>query len=143
MIEQLRPGASAERARVALFDFDGTLSVIRSGWVDVMVPMMVEILADLKSGESEEQLTAIVKEYVGRLTGKQTIYQMIELRDQFMRATDDATKKKLADQMHGRMYEIGTHVAVGEFQQPMAARKNISGFFVTNGNIYWNLKKGM
>jgi len=23
----------------------------------------------------------------------------------------------------------------------MAARKNISGFFVTNGNIYWNLKK--
>ncbi len=69
--------------------------------------------------------------------------KMIELRDQFMRATDDATKKKLADQMHGRMYEIGTHVAVGEFQQPMAARKNISGFFVTNGNIYWNLKKGM
>jgi peptide/nickel transport system permease protein len=26
--------------------------------------------------------------------------------------------------------------------QPMAARKNISGFFITNGNIYWNLKKG-
>jgi hypothetical protein len=23
----------------------------------------------------------------------------------------------------------------------MAATKNISGFFVTNGNIYWNLKK--
>jgi hypothetical protein len=23
----------------------------------------------------------------------------------------------------------------------MAARKNISGFFITNGNIYWNLKK--
>ncbi len=46
-----------------------------------MVPMMVEILADCKSGESEEQLTAIVKEFVGRLTGKQTIYQMIELAD--------------------------------------------------------------
>jgi hypothetical protein len=26
MIEHLHPGASAERARVALFDFDGTLS---------------------------------------------------------------------------------------------------------------------
>jgi hypothetical protein len=23
----------------------------------------------------------------------------------------------------------------------MAATKNVSGFFVTNGNIYWNLKK--
>jgi LDH2 family malate/lactate/ureidoglycolate dehydrogenase len=58
-----------------------------------------------------------------------------------MRATDEAEKKKLADQMHARMYEIGTHVILGEYDQPMAARKNISGFFVTNGNLYWNLKK--
>jgi peptide/nickel transport system substrate-binding protein len=67
--------------------------------------------------------------------------RLAELRNQFMRATDDATKKKLADQMHARAFEIGTHVNLGEFQQPMAATKNISGFFVTNGNIYWNLKK--
>jgi phosphoglycolate phosphatase len=80
-IEILRRGVSAERARVALFDFDGTISTIRSGWVEVMVPMMVEILADLKTGESDEQLTEIVREFVGRLTGKQTIYQMIELAD--------------------------------------------------------------
>jgi phosphoglycolate phosphatase-like HAD superfamily hydrolase len=67
---------------VALFDFDGTLSLIRSGWVDVMVPMMVEILTDVKTGESEEDLRAIVEEFVGRLTGKQTIYQMMELANQ-------------------------------------------------------------
>lgn len=67
--------------------------------------------------------------------------KMVTLRNQFMRATDEAEKKKLADQMHARMYEIGTHVILGEYNQPMAARKNISGFFVTNGNIYWNLKK--
>lgn len=78
-IEILREGAVATRARVALFDFDGTVSVIRSGWVEVMVPMMVEELAALKTGESEEALTAIVKEFVGRLTGKQTIYQMFAL----------------------------------------------------------------
>jgi phosphoglycolate phosphatase len=82
MIEHLRPGATAARARVALFDFDGTLSLIRAGWVEVMVPMMVEILADLKTGESEAQLRAVVEEFVGRLTGKQTIYQMIELAAQ-------------------------------------------------------------
>ncbi|MBM3814614.1 MAG: HAD family hydrolase [Acidimicrobiia bacterium] len=82
MIEHLRPGASAERSRVALFDFDGTISTIRSGWVDVMVPMMVEILLDLKTGESEQELDAIVREYVGRLTGRQTMYQMIEFVDQ-------------------------------------------------------------
>ena len=64
-----------------------------------------------------------------------------ELRNQFMRATDEGVKKKLADQIHARMFEIGTHAPLGEYSQPMAARKNISGFFITNGNIYWNLKK--
>lgn len=82
MIETIRPGANAAKARVALFDFDGTLSTIRSGWVDVMVPMMVEVLAELKTGESEAELTECVREFVGRLTGKDTIYQMIELADQ-------------------------------------------------------------
>lgn len=82
MIEHLSPGANANRARVALFDFDGTLSLIRAGWVEVMVPMMVELLAETKTGESEESLAALVGDFVGRLTGKQTIYQMIELANQ-------------------------------------------------------------
>jgi phosphoglycolate phosphatase-like HAD superfamily hydrolase len=77
MVENITPGVSARNARVVLFDFDGTLSVIRSGWMNVMVPMMVEILADLKTGESEEQLRGLVEEFVWRLTGKETIYQMI------------------------------------------------------------------
>lgn len=65
-----------------LFDFDGTLSLIRQGWQGVMVPMMVEILAALGTGETQETLTTIVAEFVDRLTGKQTIYQMIELCSQ-------------------------------------------------------------
>ncbi|MEO5922737.1 MAG: HAD family hydrolase [Bryobacteraceae bacterium] len=81
MIEQIRPGTSASGARVAIFDFDGTISLIRSGWVDVMVPMMVEILADLKTGESEAALREVVHEFVWRLTGKETIYQMMEFAD--------------------------------------------------------------
>jgi phosphoglycolate phosphatase-like HAD superfamily hydrolase len=81
MIEQLRPEVSAKNCRVVLFDFDGTISLIRAGWMDVMVPMMVEILLELKSGETEEELRSIVEEFVGRLTGKQTMYQMIELAE--------------------------------------------------------------
>jgi phosphoglycolate phosphatase-like HAD superfamily hydrolase len=77
-LEILKPGATASNARVALFDFDGTVSLIRAGWVEVMVPMMVECLLELKTGESEEDLRALVEEFVGRLTGRQTIYQMIE-----------------------------------------------------------------
>jgi phosphoglycolate phosphatase len=81
MVENVKPGVSARHARVVLFDFDGTLSLIRSGWMNVMVPMMVEILSDLKTGESEEQLRGLVEEFVWRLTGKETIYQMIAFAD--------------------------------------------------------------
>ncbi len=81
MVENIRPGVSARDTRVVLFDFDGTLSLIRSGWMNVMVPMMVEILADLNTGESEEELRDVVEDFVWRLTGKETIYQMIAFAD--------------------------------------------------------------
>jgi phosphoglycolate phosphatase-like HAD superfamily hydrolase len=77
-IEQVRAGASAAGAKVALFDFDGTISVIRSGWVDVMAPMMTEILLDLKTGESEAELRSLIQEMIWRTTGKETIYQMMD-----------------------------------------------------------------
>ena len=67
--------------------------------------------------------------------------KILELRAQFMRETDDAKKKKLAEAIQTRAFEVATHAPLGEFRSPMAARKNISGFFVSNGNLYWNLKK--
>ena len=82
IVERMNHGASAGRARVALFDFDGTVSLIRAGWVQIMVPMMVEILAELHTGESEAALRTLVEDFVARLTGEQTIYQMIELARQ-------------------------------------------------------------
>jgi phosphoglycolate phosphatase len=82
MLEILRPGVSAAHATVAIFDFDGTLSLIRTGWMDIMVRMMLDELTALKSGESEEQLREIVEDYVWRLTGKDTIYQMMAFAEQ-------------------------------------------------------------
>jgi phosphoglycolate phosphatase len=81
MIETIRP-ASSPHARVALFDFDGSLSLIRTGWMDVMIPMMVEILAELKTGESEDELRGVIEDFVWRLTGQETVYQMMELANQ-------------------------------------------------------------
>ena len=100
MIENVRPGVSARNARVVLFDFDGTLSLIRSGWMNVMVPMMVEILMDLKTGESEAELHSIVEEFVGRLTGKETIYQMIA----FAEAIEARGGKPLDPLAYKKMY---------------------------------------
>lgn len=62
-----------------LFDFDGTLSLVREGWPEVMIPMMVEILAETGTTESPEELHRIVEKFVMELNGKQTIYQMIHL----------------------------------------------------------------
>ncbi len=84
MVETIHPNSAAD-AKVALFDFDGTLSLIRTGWMQVMVPMMVEVLADLNTGESEEQLRTVIEDFVWRLTGRETIYQMIALAGEVQR----------------------------------------------------------
>jgi phosphoglycolate phosphatase-like HAD superfamily hydrolase len=63
-----------------LFDFDGTLSLIREGWPEVMVPMFVEALPALP-GESEAARRQICLDDIMRLNGKQTIYQMIQLAE--------------------------------------------------------------
>jgi phosphoglycolate phosphatase len=63
-----------------LFDFDGTLSLIRQGWPEVMVPMFVEVLPPV-AGETEEMRRQLCLDDIMRLNGKQTIYQMIQLAD--------------------------------------------------------------
>lgn len=63
-----------------LFDFDGTLSLIRQGWPEVMVPLFVEWLPPLP-GETDEERRRLVFEDIMRLNGKQTIYQMIRLTE--------------------------------------------------------------
>lgn len=73
------------RFRVALFDFDGTLSLIRAGWQHVMIPMMVNELRQTNTNEPVDELAAIVDDFVNRLTGKQTIFQMIQLADEIRR----------------------------------------------------------
>ncbi len=65
-----------------LFDFDGTLSLVREGWPEVMIPMMIDILAETPQAEDRDGLAEHVEEYVMRLNGKQTIYQMIQLAEE-------------------------------------------------------------
>jgi phosphoglycolate phosphatase-like HAD superfamily hydrolase len=63
-----------------LFDFDGTLSLIRQGWPEVMVPLFVEMLP-WRPGETEADLHKLAFDDIMRLNGKQTIYQMIQLAE--------------------------------------------------------------
>jgi phosphoglycolate phosphatase len=81
-IEVLRPALPRGRFRSVLFDFDGTLSLIREGWPQVMIPMMVDALRQTGTAESDAELTRVVEEFVMRLNGRQTIYQMIHLAEE-------------------------------------------------------------
>src|ERR1700733_4254535 len=81
-IEILRPDMKRGRFRFVLFDFDGTLSLIREGWPQVMIPMMVEVLRATGTAEDDAALPAHVEEFVMRNNGRQTIYQMIHLADE-------------------------------------------------------------
>jgi peptide/nickel transport system substrate-binding protein len=64
-----------------------------------------------------------------------------KLRDQFARETDEPKKKALAEQIQARAFEIGTHAPLGEYVNPLAARKNVAGWVIGPGDIYWNVKK--
>ena len=81
-VEVLRDPSRTQVPRCALFDFDGTLSLIREGWPQVMIPMMVAILKQSGTRESDEELERVVTDFVTELTGRQTIYQMIRLAEE-------------------------------------------------------------
>ena len=93
--------------RTVLFDFDGTLSLIRQGWQDVMISFMVETLQDYGASEPEEQLREHVNEYITRLTGKQTIYQMIQLAEEIrQRGGNPEDPLVYKHRYHERLWEV-------------------------------------
>jgi phosphoglycolate phosphatase-like HAD superfamily hydrolase len=84
-IEIIQAAADCGRFAHVLFDFDGTLSLIREGWPEVMVPMMVEVLLETGTDETPDALRRLAYEFVMQLNGKQTIYQMIRLAEEVSR----------------------------------------------------------
>jgi len=81
-IEIFRPERLVGTIRHALFDFDGTISLLRQGWQQVMVPLMVEVLLRTPRREAQWELERYVQELVTVTTGQQTIFQMMRLADE-------------------------------------------------------------
>lgn len=81
--EVLNPHVRRGPFRAALFDFDGTLSLIREGWPRVMVGMMVERLRGLGlAREPEDELWGLVERFVMELNGHPTVVQMARFADE-------------------------------------------------------------
>ncbi|MDZ7411971.1 MAG: HAD family hydrolase [candidate division KSB1 bacterium] len=81
-IEVINPGRLGLPIRHALFDFDGTLSLLRQGWQEVMVPLMVEVLMETPCHEPLPELERFVRHVVTVTTGQQTIFQMMRLAEE-------------------------------------------------------------
>ena len=93
----------------ALFDFDGTVSLIREGWREIMIPYFTEVLSALNTGESPEALRALVADFVDKLTGKQTIFQCMRLDEEVQKRGGAACDPLVYKQEYLR--RLGIHIA--------------------------------
>ena len=58
------------------------------------------------------------------------------------RAGDENERKTIAEQVQVRAMEIGTHVPLGEYVTPVAARKNVKGLVPgPQTMVLWNVGK--
>lgn len=60
--------------KVAILDFDGTISTLRCGWEGIMEPLMLKAISPNET--PSKKVVDMVKEYIDQSTGIQTIYQM-------------------------------------------------------------------
>ena len=79
-LETLRPNPAPGRLRQAVFDFDGTLSLVRTGWQQVMAEQMAAALRATPglqaAGYDEARLRALTDEAIYGLAGRPTNVQM-------------------------------------------------------------------
>jgi len=69
----------------AVLDFDGTLSLIRAGWQEVMLNQCIAELEKTPTPTNRDNLFQICNEFITKLTGRQTIYQMTRLAEEVAR----------------------------------------------------------
>ncbi len=107
--ELIHPGFQCGLIRYALFDFDGTLSLIREGWQGIMIPMMVEILSQTPRHEPKPVLTGMVEDLIGQTTGIQTIFQMNQLCTEIQQRGGAPASPLVYKQMY--LDRLGMHIA--------------------------------
>ncbi len=67
--------------------------------------------------------------------------ELEKLRDQFARETDPQKQKEIAEAVQVRETQVTTHLFLGQWYQPAATRRNISGVPITPVPVFWNVEK--
>lgn len=132
-IEVIRPDIRYGEIQYALFDFDGTISLIREGWQGIMIPMMVQILLQTPEHESAQEIEAMVRNFVITLTGKQTIYQMIRLAEEITRRGGEPREPSYYKTMYNE--QLDRHIA-GRIRK-LKAGKLAPADMVVPGSLEW------
>jgi peptide/nickel transport system substrate-binding protein len=65
---------------------------------------------------------------------------MEKLRDQFARETDPAKQKAIAEAVQVRLTEQTSHIHLGQYYQPIATNKSLSGILTAPVPVFWNIK---
>jgi phosphoglycolate phosphatase-like HAD superfamily hydrolase len=93
-IEIINENIVRGRIKHALFDFDGTFSLMREGWEKIMAPVMIESIC----GDTEPTQAIIdeVNRVIDETTGIQTIFQMERLVE-IVRAHGLVAEDKILD----------------------------------------------
>jgi phosphoglycolate phosphatase-like HAD superfamily hydrolase len=106
----------SNQIRHVLFDFDGTLSLIRAGWAVVMARQWQEYLPPVP-GENPEDLRATIKSEIWRLNGKPSIHQAARLAEWIQSRGGKALtaetyeadyQERLAAVIHSRLWPVQT-----------------------------------
>ena len=65
-----------------------------------------------------------------------------KLRQQFMRETDPAKQKQIAETLHKRLWnDVIPYIPVGQYDQPTIHRKNVTGLLKGGMVVWWNVDK--
>jgi peptide/nickel transport system substrate-binding protein len=66
--------------------------------------------------------------------------ELEKLRDAFAKETDPARQKAIAEAVQLRAAEYPTHIPLGQYVQPVAMRKNVSGLLTGPSIALWNIE---
>jgi phosphoglycolate phosphatase-like HAD superfamily hydrolase len=127
-IEIVNPKAPRGFFRFAVFDFDGTISLIREGWQQIMIPYFTEEMAACPGAQniSKEELTEEARDFIYVNTGKQTIYQCIELAERVVSLGGKALEPLAYKDEYHRRLELRIAHRIAELQgNPSAAINHV------------------
>jgi phosphoglycolate phosphatase-like HAD superfamily hydrolase len=127
-IEVVNKEAPRGSFRFAVFDFDGTISLIREGWQQIMIPYFADELAACPGAKNtpKEELFETARDFVYMLTGKQTIYQCIELAERISSLGGTPLEPLEYKAEYHRRLELRIANRVDELKKnPAAAAKHI------------------